>query len=52
MQLIENASSEKLRGGYYTPREIADFILRWGLRDSLYTDILEQVVVMEPSLKP
>lgn len=41
MQLIENASSEKLRGGYYTPREIADFILRWGLRDSLYTDILE-----------
>lgn len=41
MQLIENASSEKLRGGYYTPKKIADFILKWGLRDLLYTDILE-----------
>ncbi len=41
MQLIENASSEKLRGGYYTPRKIADFILKWGLRDLQYTDILE-----------
>lgn len=41
MQLIENASSEKLRGGYYTPRVIADFILKWGLRDARYSDILE-----------
>lgn len=41
MQLIENASREKLRGGYYTPRNIANFILQWGLRDGLYTDILE-----------
>ena len=41
MQLIENASSEKLRGGYYTPKRITDFILKWGLRDLLYTDILE-----------
>jgi adenine-specific DNA-methyltransferase len=41
MQLIENASKNKLRGGYYTPRNIADFILRWGMRDNLYTDILE-----------
>ena len=41
MQLIENASSEKLRGGYYTPKKIADFILKWGMRDLQYTDILE-----------
>lgn len=41
MQLIENASKNKLRGGYYTPRSIADFILRWGMRDNLYSDILE-----------
>lgn len=41
MQLIENASKEKLRGGYYTPHNIAKFILQWGLRDGQYTDILE-----------
>lgn len=41
MQLIENASKKKIRGGYYTPRNIANFILQWGLRDGQYTDILE-----------
>lgn len=41
MQLIENASKEKLRGGYYTPSNIANFILQWGLKDGQYTDILE-----------
>lgn len=41
MQLIENTSSEKLRGGYYTPPEIATFILNWGIKDDTDTDILE-----------
>lgn len=41
MQLINNASSEKLRGGYYTPNSIAAFILKWGINDSKDADILE-----------
>ena len=41
MQLIENASEQKLRGAYYTPSAIADFILRWGVNGNDHMDILE-----------
>lgn len=41
MKLIENASKEKLRGGFYTPRPIADFILKWALNGDKQFDILE-----------
>ena len=41
MQLIENASAEKLRGAYYTPEDIARFILKWGINGSTTADILE-----------
>lgn len=41
MKLIENASAEKLRGGFYTPAPIAEFILRWGINGSSDYDILE-----------
>lgn len=41
MQLIENTSEQKLRGAYYTPSSIADFILRWGISDSYSADVLE-----------
>ncbi len=41
MQLIKDASSQKLRGAYYTPRPIADFITQWGMSGSTQMDILE-----------
>jgi adenine-specific DNA methylase len=41
MKLIENATAEKLRGGFYTPEPIAEFILRWGINGSTDYDILE-----------
>ncbi len=41
MKLITEASAEKLRGGFYTPSIIADFILRWGINGSKDYDILE-----------
>lgn len=41
MQLIENTSKQKLRGAYYTPPAIADFILRWGIYGGNNADILE-----------
>ncbi|MBC7553589.1 MAG: class I SAM-dependent methyltransferase [Taibaiella sp.] len=41
MKLITEATSEKLRGGFYTPQPIAEFILRWGLNGSDNYDILE-----------
>jgi adenine-specific DNA-methyltransferase len=41
MKLIENASAEKLRGGFYTPEPIAAFILKWGINGSTNFDILE-----------
>lgn len=41
MQLIKNATKEKLRGGFYTPNEIASFILRWALEGTAEFDILE-----------
>lgn len=41
MRLIENTSKEKLRGGFYTPAPIAEFILRWGINGATDYDILE-----------
>lgn len=41
MQLIENASKEKLRGGFYTPSGIAAFMLRWAFNGRDDFDILE-----------
>lgn len=41
MQLIEDASEQKLRGAYYTPPAIADFILQWGLNGDDNADVLE-----------
>jgi adenine-specific DNA methylase len=41
MKLIKNASSDKLRGGYYTPYPIASFILRWGMHGNEHSKILE-----------
>ncbi len=41
MKLIENATAEKLRGGFYTPEPIAAFILKWGINGSFDYDILE-----------
>ena len=41
MQLIKDASAEKLRGAYYTPPAIASFILHWGINGSNDADILE-----------
>lgn len=41
MKLITEASTEKLRGGFYTPEPLAEFILRWGINGSDLLDILE-----------
>lgn len=41
MKLITEASAEKLRGGFYTPEPIAEFVLRWGINGSRDYDILE-----------
>jgi len=41
MKLITQASAEKLRGGFYTPEPIAEFVLRWGINGSSEYDILE-----------
>ena len=41
MQLIEDASEQKLRGAYYTPPVIASFILQWGINGIPDADILE-----------
>jgi adenine-specific DNA methylase len=41
MQLIKSASKEKLRGGFYTPKQIASFILKWAFNGNQELDILE-----------
>ncbi|MFM7859383.1 MAG: Eco57I restriction-modification methylase domain-containing protein, partial [Flammeovirgaceae bacterium] len=41
MKLITEATAEKLRGGFYTPEKIAEFVLRWGINGSTTFDILE-----------
>ena len=41
MQLKVDASEDKLRGGFYTPQEIAEFILKWTMADGQGKAILE-----------
>lgn len=41
MQLIKNATKQKLRGGFYSPKTISDFILRWAFNGNKFCDILE-----------
>lgn len=41
MELIKHASKEKLRGGFYTPPGIADFIIKWAFNGHTTYDILE-----------
>jgi len=41
MQLIENATAQKLRGGFYTPIPIANFILKWAVNGARDYEILE-----------
>ncbi len=41
MELIKNATKDKLRGGFYTPAPIADFILKWAFNGNKNYDILE-----------
>ena len=41
MQLIKNATKQKLRGGFYSPKTISDFILRWAFNGNKCCDILE-----------
>ncbi len=41
MQLINKASAQKLRGGFYTPEPIVSFMLRWAFNGNEDLDILE-----------
>ena len=41
MKLMSEASAEKLRGGFYTPEPIAEFILKWGINTNEDLNILE-----------
>jgi len=41
MKLIEDATAEKLRGGFYTPEQIASFILKWGINGNTECEVLE-----------
>lgn len=41
MKLISEVSPEKLRGSFYTPPIIAEFILKWGIKESTNSSILE-----------
>lgn len=34
MNFIENESEQKLRGGYYTPEDLADYITKWVVKSS------------------
>jgi adenine-specific DNA methylase len=41
MKLINNTSQQKLRGGFYTPEPIADFVLKWAFNGTKNQDVLE-----------
>lgn len=42
MRLKANSTKQKLRGGYYTPSRIADYIIKWAFRgDKLLRTVLE-----------
>ena len=42
MQLKKNSSDQKLRGGYYTPEVLADFIVK-------NIEINKEINILEPS---
>jgi adenine-specific DNA methylase len=44
IELLQNASKEKLRGGFYTPKPITNFILKWAVNGNQDFDILEPSV--------
>lgn len=41
MKLKENMTSNKLRGGYYTPMKLVDFLVKWGIGINRNIDVLE-----------
>jgi adenine-specific DNA-methyltransferase len=41
MRFIQDASEEKLRGGFYTPENVASFILKWAVNGNKNYDVLE-----------
>lgn len=41
MLLKENATSERLRGSYYTPKELANYIVKWAIDRNKINKILE-----------
>lgn len=41
MKLLEHETDEKLRGSFYTPKTISDFILKWAFNGNKHCDILE-----------
>src|SRR5699024_7321936 len=41
-QVNDSLSAQKLRGGYYTPQAIADFLCRWSIQENTNS-------VLEPS---
>jgi len=41
MRLINKASEDKLRGGFYTPKAIASFVLKWAFSGNKDVSILE-----------
>ncbi|MFP7254860.1 class I SAM-dependent methyltransferase [Terribacillus goriensis] len=41
MKLMTNSTAQKLRGGYYTPEVLADFITHWAFHDGVKNKVLE-----------
>ncbi|NKE04658.1 class I SAM-dependent methyltransferase [Mesobacillus selenatarsenatis] len=41
MKLLSDITSQKLRGGYYTPKELCDFIIEWAFFDGPKANVLE-----------
>ncbi|MDR9855634.1 class I SAM-dependent methyltransferase [Paenibacillus sp. VCA1] len=41
MKLLAQNTKQKLRGGYYTPRELTDFIVKWAFHDGRKKTVLE-----------
>lgn len=41
MKPIKTTTNQKLRGGFYTPEPIADFILKWAFNNKEGQDVLE-----------
>lgn len=41
MKLMAQNTEQKLRGGYYTPRQLTDFIVKWAFHDERKKTVLE-----------